>query len=402
MRLRKFDPQSLFLSVLHLATSTNREGYEFALQKTWENQNKNPYRTPVRSSLSEARGKVSFKFFKEIYEGDLKRQHKSRRMYRGFYVYAVDGTDLELPATQDVISEGYRGSAWNKELETYYPRMYTVHAYDVVNEVVRDFKFSNRKYELRMALDMVKDFERNSIAIYDRLYCGYTLIAAHKRAKNYFLVRARAYDATAPKPVKTFLASNKREMETHWYQRLNLGLGPGEGIKVRLIKIRNPRTKEDSVFVTNLPKDQFTAEELSALYRRRWEVETSFRDLTSTFKMGQWHSKKMNGILQEIYALLWFVNAVKMQMNRLKTESVDLLETKYTKAKFKLCAALVLQNIALLIRKQIKQLVEKLDLWIRRTRERRERLGRNYPRVTHASAQTYPLANQVRRRPKLP
>jgi IS4 transposase len=53
---------------------------------------------------------------------------------------------------------------------------------------------------------------------------------------------------------------------------------------VRLIKVRNLRTKKDLVFATNLPSKLFTDAEISTLYQRRWQIETSFRDLTHTLK----------------------------------------------------------------------------------------------------------------------
>ncbi len=79
-------------------TSTNKEGYSFALQGAWNAQGKNMYQTPVKSSLSEARDKVSYEFFGEIFNQDIARFKKMRKTYRGYYVNAVDGSDLDLPA----------------------------------------------------------------------------------------------------------------------------------------------------------------------------------------------------------------------------------------------------------------------------------------------------------------
>ncbi|MBK7890324.1 MAG: transposase [Bdellovibrionales bacterium] len=113
--------------------------------------------------------------------------------------------------------------------------------------------------------------------------------------------------------VRDFAKSLARSKEIIWR------IQPGErrispDLTVRLVKIRNPSSKQDMVFVTNLSASQFSTKEIGKLYRRRWEIETSFKELTCTLKIGQWHSKSLNGILQEIFALLWLVNVTRRQL----------------------------------------------------------------------------------------
>ena len=341
---------------------------------------------------------MSYSFFQGIFEENLQKS-KARQTYRGFYVYAIDATDFDLPASNKIIGAGYRGSTWSSgELETYYPKMYSVIAYDVVNDLIRDFSYSTAPLETRMAREMNASFEKNSICIYDRLYCGYPLFTAHEEAGNYYLVRCRNKGKTNAKPVKQFIEGKSREAEVVWHQRLNLGLGKGVGLNVRLVKLRNPRTKQDEIFATNLPIEKFTRVELGKLYRRRWDIELAFRDLKQRLKIGQWHSKSINGILQEIYTLLWFTNAVKSQ---LRSVDCNLLEADYKKSNFKMCAQIILENIGLLIRGKISKLRDLLELWIRRTSEKRKRLSRRYDRTLRRSAQTHNFNNQVPRRPKM-
>ena len=38
--------------------------------------------------------------------------------------------------------------------------------------------------------------------------------------------------------------------------------------------------------------------------RARWEVENSFRDFTQAIRLEQWHSKFINGIRQELLAVI--------------------------------------------------------------------------------------------------
>ena len=60
--------------------------------------------------------------------------------------------------------------------------------------------------------------------------------------------------------------------------------------------------------VTNLPADEFPVEALTALYHRRWGIETSFRSLKYTIGLTKFHASKAEFVLQEIWARLTAYN----------------------------------------------------------------------------------------------
>ena len=62
------------------------------------------------------------------------------------------------------------------------------------------------------------------------------------------------------------------------------------------------------VVVTNLDAVEFPSDELKKLYGMRWGIETSFRDLKYTIGLLHFHSKKVEYILQEIFAGLIMYN----------------------------------------------------------------------------------------------
>ena len=59
--------------------------------------------------------------------------------------------------------------------------------------------------------------------------------------------------------------------------------------------------------VTNLP-DDVLSDEIKYLYNLRWGIETSFRDLKHTIGTTNFHSKKVEYIIQEIWARLILFN----------------------------------------------------------------------------------------------
>jgi hypothetical protein len=78
-------------------------------------------------------------------------------------------------------------------------------------------------------------------------------------------------------------------------------------ISFRIIKFLLPNGSAEYIY-TNLPKEDFTLDEVRGLYNRRWGIETSFRDIKYAAGMLFFHSRKKQLLLQEIYAKLILYN----------------------------------------------------------------------------------------------
>lgn len=383
--------------MLQLAAGEN--SYFSALHKTWQATGRKLKATPAKSSLSEYRNKVSFNFFKEIFDRANGQLNPDRKKFRGFYIYAIDGDHLTLPASEDIFANGFKGFPYSKNNETYFPKMYTVQAYDVINGVIRDFKYSNQIGEGLLAREIVPILEANSIALYDRLYSNYKTAFSHQKAQNYFIARVKTQNQLQQSVIKEFCKSKHRDQ---WVflpagQEDQRKLSP---IKVRLVKFKNPKSRQEIVYMTNLPNNIFTRLEIVSLYQRRWEIESSFRDLTSSLKMCDWHTTKLNGILQEIYALLWLANTVKFFLTTkfYYRYGSTTASNKYYKSNFKFSAQLLLENLDLLIKKKITKFLKILEHCSRKTLEKREHLSRNYPRAIRIRDKQYLNLSMVERR----
>jgi hypothetical protein len=394
-RSRKFNPQTLFVSVLHLASSTNKDGYLTSLRRTWENFGFKGSQTPSVSSLSEYREKVRFDFFKDIFENDLEQFEPSRKMFRGHYVYAIDGDQLDLPSSPNVLAKGYRGKKHSKVYETHYPKLYTVQLVDLINGTTNGFECSTRYGEQSLAQKIIPNLEANSITLYDRNFDSYRMAIAHEGAGNYFLVRVKANNPRLNLEVQDFCRSRRR---SKWITMHPPYGQTGWPIRLRLVKVWNPKTKIHLVFMTNLPEGLIRRKEAGALYQRRWGIESSFKDMTDTLKLGQWHSTKVNGIFQEIYALLWLANNVK-RLCAGASRARDFLKPQYQKANFKHAVGVLVDHLDLLVRRKYRKLRRILHLWIIRTTARREHLSRSYPRQVKRHGKKYTNASRVGLRP---
>jgi hypothetical protein len=389
-RKRKLDPKKFFLSVLNLAVGTNSQGYFSALWKTWGDCNLDPSKCPVKSALHKARTKISFLFFKNKFDHILSEFESRRITHKGLKIYAIDGDQYTLPASSEVINDGYRGYTWtHSNGETHYPRMYLTHAYDVLSGVTKAIQFSPLNEEGDAAFDMASTFEENCLILYDRFFMSKKLIISHCISNSFFLVRLRKNGSNFS-AVSNFILSNSRSA---YFEE--------EGSIIRLAKVKNSRTKEDMIFATNLPEDNFSNKEIGLLYAKRWEVENSFRDLTSTLKLEQWHSKSINGILQELFALFWFYNVIKIEL-AVKNLASPTFESNYfyKRSNFKALAEFVTQNFKLLVLGRLKKLHRLIRALIEKTSEKRRRFSRTYPRQVKGSRKTYPYASIIKTRPR--
>ena len=59
---------------------------------------------------------------------------------------------------------------------------------------------------------------------------------------------------------------------------------------------------EEGKYETLVTNTDYSVQELKNLYASRWGIETSFRDLKYSVGLVNFHAKKKEGILQEIFA----------------------------------------------------------------------------------------------------
>lgn len=259
--------------------------------------------------------------------------------------------------------------------------MYLCHAYDVLSGVTKDLRFSPWNDEIAHAKNMVKHFGQKSLAIYDRFYISTKMIIAHHKARNYFLMRAKRggfsqveayYHSHSQKPLLAIIS----------------------GVSVRLFKAINPRTGKKDVFVTNLPWRWLSAQLIQKLYRCRWECESSFKDLTDTMQLEQWHSKSLNAILQELYATFWLKNFTRIQIAKKSRKPKITMCEQYEKPNFKLILDWMKTKLKRLLNRSISCLRE-LKKLIKLSTEKRVHYARSYPRQLRGAASPYPYNNTI-------
>ena len=78
-------------------------------------------------------------------------------------------------------------------------------------------------------------------------------------------------------------------------------------MKFRIVRFKISDTTYETLF-TNSPANEFPAKVLKGLYKMRWGIETSFKELKYDVGLASIHSKKQDFIFQEIFSKLIMYN----------------------------------------------------------------------------------------------
>ena len=268
-----------------------------------------------RSSLSKARKKVSWKIFRELLQKAVALAYevwpeKEEFLWHGMSAVATDGSKFNLPATKKIRNKFDSKSGLEYSGRGHYPQCLVSTVYDVfrrlpIARTVVGINESSERNEVKKLLPFVP---QNSLWMFDRGYPSFDLIAfLIAEFSGKFLFRCPAF-STFP-AVEAFIKSKKKEAviwltPSHMYlskiplkDRKNC-----KSIKLRVVRLISPDGVL-SVLLTNLyEKKKFQRKEIIDLYFRRWEIESYYRDEKIIMEVERFHSKTVNGILQELYA----------------------------------------------------------------------------------------------------
>lgn len=364
--------------MISLVSGKNKEGYQWSLIRTFVAHN---MVAPSKAAFSQFRKRISFRFFRDILYKHLSDHDNLRHKYQGLYVYAIDGFETEIPRSAEIVKSGYSGRSLGSIRQTYYPRMYLGHCYDVINGLTKDLVVSKTNEELRMMDQMVPGLEKNSICLYDRLYFSKRVIQNHASYQNYYIARTKTEGGH--KEVVEFAYSQEREKIIILF-----------GERVRLFKIKNRKTKTEMVLATNLFFDWVSHETVYKLYFTRWEVEISFRDLVQSLKIEDFHAKNINGVLQELYARFWLMNYTKLQVLKSYRVHMNPGSYSYSKPNYKILFLWMAQNLKAILDDHMKLWGEFVQL-VAMTIEKRIRRKRTYPRELKYSGKMYPRNSAI-------
>lgn len=329
-RKRKCGFEDVLLQILSFENhSLNKELFNFFGEKT-----KN---LPTKSAFVQQRNKLNDKVFPYVFQ-NFNRAFAFQKRFKGMHLIACDGSDVNLPKCS---ADKEYFVKYAKSDGGYY-QLHLNATYDLLEKrycdaIIQPKPIANEARALCTMTDRCP-FDDRTLYICDRAYPTFNLIAHFCENNRFFLCRIK--DPNGPgSPYK----HNHLPLNQEYDFDLRFGLTRSHENRYRkhpeAFKCLHPKRPFDYIeendktsvyyisyrivcvrlengnleyLATNLPRDEFTSDDLTYIYNLRWGIETSFRSLKYALGLVHFHSVKRSFIIQEVFAKLILYNLTSL------------------------------------------------------------------------------------------
>ncbi len=283
--------------------------------------------TPTKSAFVQRRNKILPEAFVHTFYEYTKQLRRPFR-YKGYHLLAVDGSNISIshnPNDADTYEERKNTKGFNS--------LHLSAFYDLLNFQYTDALIQprNHKDERDALINMLPNVHNKSIMILDRGYESYNVIAHIQNGSANYVLRVKDVDSTGISSklnlpegesdniitlrISNFQRKSIKALSNYRFSPstsrfdFSTKCNPVFDLTFRIVRIRLAEDKYECL-ITNL-SDDFTLKDLGYLYKLRWGIETSFRELKYSVGLSNLHAKKKDSIIQEIFAHLTVHNFCK-------------------------------------------------------------------------------------------
>ncbi len=285
--------------------------------------------TATASAFLQQREKISYEGLGFIASEFINAFDEMKKL-KGYRLIGIDGSDINIPYNRRHPETYIKNSATKGHNSLHLNAFY-----DLINKVYLDvdIQTAHCKNEFKAATDMIdRSIMKKAILILDRGYESYNVIA-HIIEKNLkFLIRVQDPSGGSGILKKLQLPLNEefdKQVSIKISRRQTKALKNDPAFRLvhkkstfDFLEIKDKKIYpmtfrivsveiKDGIFqyfATNLTEEEFDINGVGELYRLRWGVETSFREIKHALGLTVFHSKKVDLIKQEIYAKIIMYN----------------------------------------------------------------------------------------------
>jgi len=284
---------------------------------------------PTKSAFVQARVKLSYKVFKKLNRLLCKYfyDHFDYKKWKGFRVYAVDGSTLQLPEHAS-LSKVFSKHSFGPKANAPHWMSRISYLYDVLNGVVIDAQMkSYTTDEMTLCKSHLPFVRKGDLVIFDRYYASNALMFELAGKGVNFLFRMK----NNWNVVKEFLKEKEQEklivLEVNpkhaKYKHLFKKYPHMKGtLQVRLLKRRNKKG-EIEVFISSLTDiKKYSLRAVLKLYKDRWDIEEAYKLVKARLEVADFSGKRIEAVQQDFYAKSFLISINGMLRNKLKPNKV--------------------------------------------------------------------------------
>ena len=285
--------------------------------------------TPTSSAMIQRRSQLKMEAFEHIFH-KFSAAYPASSRFKGYHLIAADSSKFALPENKEEpqchVKKPNTQKGFNQvQLNAFY------HLNTGVFRAIffQEIRNSNEHSAVIELLDEI-EFHKMSILLMDRGYEGYNTFAHIENKGLKYVIRGKQGKAGILSGLDVpdqeefdveysfvLTKSRAKEVQQHpeLYKRIRSDakfdfFSEEDGnyqMHFRVVKIKITDTLSEILF-TNLSKEEMSAEDLREIYHRRWEIETAFSRLKYALGAVAIHSKKMEYVIQELYAKVIMYN----------------------------------------------------------------------------------------------
>ena len=237
----------------------------------------------------------------------IQRHASCLKTWKGFRVFAVDGSRINLPDSGE--SRSYFGfqDQTNEQVQGLLSGLY-----DVLNRYFLDAELAPcSSNERTLAIGHIAklretnaDFLPKSIITFDRGYPSAPLIDEIGREGSVHLFYAMR---CTEEFIRGMHLTSDDCVLTHQFTKLD------HPVRLRIVRFRLKDGRTE-IIATNLLSSRFTIQDFMDLYHLRWEIETAYHALKVRMELENYSGILTRGILQDTYGAIVMLNIISALM----------------------------------------------------------------------------------------
>ena len=355
------------------------------------------------SAYCQARKRLPLDTLCRVRVGVAAAGEKMAALWHGLRPKLIDGTTVSAPDTQKN-QRAYPQSRSQKP-GCGFPLIRLVGVFSLATGVLLDYAKGNKhQHELRLLWKLLDQFKPGDLAVADRGFCSYVLLALllWRGVLGLFrLHQCRPTDLRKGKRLGkndrlfTWLKPPQRPrwLPQSWWKKI-----PAE-LTVRVIRFKlcSPGYRPESVTLvtTLLDARKYSAQDIAQLYARRWKIELWFRDIKTSMGMEILRCKSPQMLHKELEMFFIAYNLIRcliVQAGATNDVALDRMSFKGTVDSVRQFSLAIAQ--ARSKNKQHQLIVELLEVIARD--EVPDRPDRLEPRAVKRRPKAYQLLNRPR------
>lgn len=265
-------------------------------------------------------GKIYLDMLQENLKGFYTEFKEEVKLFNGYIVCAIDGSDFEIPNTIKTRNK-YNVLHQSKCVaRASISNMFDILNHYVMDTIIEKYDTSERKMakqnlknvrDLNLPYPIIRVMDRGYTSLPDMYYSNknddkYLIRLQNKDFKNQ-IDKMKSNDETITIPYQYDRVRHYRKDYPEFYQKME---ETREDIKLRIIIVNNDNGEKIRL-ATNLTNEEFNYDEIVRLYKLRWNIELNYHCLKESLKIETITSSNDIIIEQDIYSQMLVYNLIQ-------------------------------------------------------------------------------------------